>query len=59
MQCLQAKLNFHKYIEPIESGECTVDDVKKLWQNIEPHLRKALKSVYLREVSRLMNNSFT
>ena len=27
-------------------------NARKLWKNIEPHLKKALKSVYLREVSR-------
>ena len=25
--------------------------MRKLWRNIEPHLRKALETVYLREVS--------
>jgi len=29
----------------------TVDDTHKLWRNIEPHFRKCLNSVYLREVS--------
>jgi len=29
----------------------TVDDTHKLWRNIEPHLRKCLHSVYLREVT--------
>ncbi|CAH1783899.1 unnamed protein product [Owenia fusiformis] len=46
-----AKLNFKKYIEPIESGEATVEDTRKLWRNIEPHLKRALQTVYLREIS--------
>jgi hypothetical protein len=32
------------------------DDVRKLWKNVEPHLKSALQTVYLREISRL---SFT
>ncbi|ESO91435.1 hypothetical protein LOTGIDRAFT_209785 [Lottia gigantea] len=44
-------LNFDKYIEPIQKGEATMNDSRKLWRNIEPHLRKALQTVYLREVS--------
>ncbi|KAK7101883.1 hypothetical protein V1264_020195 [Littorina saxatilis] len=47
-----ALLNFPKYIEPIEKGEATENDSRKLWRNIEPHLKKALQTVYLREVSR-------
>ncbi|XP_063953065.1 origin recognition complex subunit 5-like isoform X2 [Lytechinus pictus] len=47
-----AELNFPKYIEPITKGEATVDDAHKLWRNIEPHLKKALQTIYLREVSR-------
>lgn len=27
-------------------------DTHKLWRNIEPHLKKAMQTVYLREVSR-------
>ncbi|XP_030853310.1 origin recognition complex subunit 5-like [Strongylocentrotus purpuratus] len=46
-----AQLNFQKYIEPITKGEATVDDAHKLWRNIEPHLKKALQTIYLREVS--------
>ncbi|KAK3579067.1 hypothetical protein CHS0354_029927 [Potamilus streckersoni] len=44
-------LNFMKFTEPIRCGEATSDDSKKLWKNIEPHLKKALQTVYLREVS--------
>lgn len=27
-------------------------DTHKLWRNIEPHLKKAMQTIYLREVSR-------
>ncbi|XP_077977106.1 origin recognition complex subunit 5-like [Glandiceps talaboti] len=46
-----AQLNFPKYIEPIVKGEATLENAPKLWRNIEPHLKKALQTVYLREVS--------
>ncbi|XP_068200889.1 origin recognition complex subunit 5-like [Palaemon carinicauda] len=47
----QVLLHFKTYCEPIQKGEATEDDIRKLWRNIEPHLKKALDSVYLREVS--------
>ncbi|KAJ8046876.1 Origin recognition complex subunit 5 [Holothuria leucospilota] len=46
-----ALINFPKYIQPIEKGEATQTDVHKLWRNIEPHLKKALQTLFLREVS--------
>ncbi|XP_033103413.1 origin recognition complex subunit 5-like isoform X3 [Anneissia japonica] len=46
-----ALLNFPKYIEPVIKGEVTTDNAHKLWRNIEPHLKKAMHTVYLREVS--------
>ncbi|XP_056001217.1 origin recognition complex subunit 5-like [Ostrea edulis] len=46
-----AAINFKKYIEPIKNGEATESDNRKLWKNFEPHLKKALQTVYLREVS--------
>uniref|UniRef100_K1PQ70 Origin recognition complex subunit 5 n=1 Tax=Magallana gigas TaxID=29159 RepID=K1PQ70_MAGGI len=46
-----AAINFRKYIEPIKNGEATESDSRKLWKNFEPHLKKALQTVYLREVS--------
>ncbi|XP_071817160.1 origin recognition complex subunit 5-like [Apostichopus japonicus] len=46
-----ALINFPKYIEPIEKGDATEGDAHKLWRNIEPHLKKALQTVFLREVS--------
>ena len=39
------------YQEPIKSGECRVSDTKKLWAHIEPHLKKCLSTVHLREVA--------
>ncbi|KAK4295591.1 hypothetical protein Pmani_031859 [Petrolisthes manimaculis] len=47
----QVQLNFQTYCEPIEKGEAAEGDMRQLWRNIEPHLRKAMNSVYLREVS--------
>ncbi|XP_062590706.1 origin recognition complex subunit 5-like [Saccostrea cucullata] len=46
-----AAINFKKYIEPIKNGEASENDSRKLWKNFEPHLKKALQTVYLREVS--------
>jgi len=46
-----ALLHFPKYCEPVTSGEAQLTDSRKLWRNIEPHLKKALHTVYLREVS--------
>ncbi|XP_066561644.1 origin recognition complex subunit 5 isoform X2 [Amia ocellicauda] len=46
-----AVLNFPKFIEPLEKGEAKESDTHKLWKNIEPHLKRAMQSVYLREVS--------
>ena len=46
-----ASLNFPLYVEPIKQGEATVDDLRKLWRNIEPHLKKSLQTIYLREMS--------
>ncbi|CAL1532246.1 unnamed protein product [Lymnaea stagnalis] len=48
-----ARLNYPYFIEPVNKGEATAANAKKLWRNIEPHLKIALKSVYLREVSSL------
>ena len=44
-------INFEKYCEPIVAGRIKETDIHKLWQNIAPHLRKAVKTVYLRQVS--------
>lgn len=47
----QALINFSKYCEPVISDEISADDVHRLWKNIEPTLKKALHTVYLREIS--------
>ncbi|XP_063074016.1 origin recognition complex subunit 5 [Engraulis encrasicolus] len=46
-----AALNFSKFCEPLGKGEAKESDTHKLWRNIEPHLKKAMQTVYLREVS--------
>ncbi|KAL0962938.1 hypothetical protein UPYG_G00347380 [Umbra pygmaea] len=46
-----AALNFFKFIEPLEKDEVKESDIHRLWRNIEPHLKKAMQTVYLREVS--------
>ncbi|XP_017361729.1 origin recognition complex subunit 5 isoform X1 [Cebus imitator] len=46
-----AVLNFPKYCEPVVTGEASERDTRKLWRNIEPHLKKAMQTVYLREIS--------
>ncbi|XP_023149059.2 origin recognition complex subunit 5 [Amphiprion ocellaris] len=48
-----AALNFSKFCEPLEEGKVKETDTHKLWRNIEPHLKKAMQTVYLREVSSL------
>uniref|UniRef100_T2MJ17 Origin recognition complex subunit 5 n=1 Tax=Hydra vulgaris TaxID=6087 RepID=T2MJ17_HYDVU len=46
-----ATVNFSKYCEPIVEGEIDKNDYRRLWAKIMPHLKKALQTVYLREVS--------
>uniref|UniRef100_A0A8C7X2H1 Origin recognition complex subunit 5 n=1 Tax=Oryzias sinensis TaxID=183150 RepID=A0A8C7X2H1_9TELE len=48
-----AALNFSKFCEPLAEGKVKETDTHKLWKNIEPHLKKAMQTVYLREVSSL------
>ncbi|XP_053200146.1 origin recognition complex subunit 5 [Scomber japonicus] len=48
-----AALNFSKFCEPLAEGKAKESDTHKLWKNIEPHLKKAMQTVYLREVSSL------
>ena len=45
----QAIINFPKYCEPLEDNKNS--DVRKLWRNIEPKLKKCLSTVYMREVT--------
>ncbi|XP_054844662.1 origin recognition complex subunit 5 isoform X2 [Eublepharis macularius] len=46
-----AVLNFSKYCEPVIQGEAKERDTRRLWKNIESHLKKAMQTVYLREIS--------
>ena len=46
-----AKLNYQLYQQPVISGVCSQSDSKKLWSNIEPHLKTFLSTVHLREVA--------
>ena len=46
-----ARVNYHSYQEPVLAGELKHTDTKKLWTNIEPHLKKCLSRVHLREVT--------
>ncbi|XP_074840260.1 origin recognition complex subunit 5 isoform X2 [Carettochelys insculpta] len=46
-----AALNFAKYCEPVVRGEASERDTRRLWKNIESHLKKAMQTVYLREIS--------
>uniref|UniRef100_A0A8K9V6Q8 Origin recognition complex subunit 5 n=1 Tax=Oncorhynchus mykiss TaxID=8022 RepID=A0A8K9V6Q8_ONCMY len=54
-----AALNFSKFVEPLEQGKVKESDTHKLWRNIEPHLKKAMQTVYLREVSRSLPLPFS
>lgn len=47
----QVQLHFKAYCEPLEKGEADEHDIRLLWRNIEPQLKKSMSSVYLREVS--------
>uniref|UniRef100_A0A8C3UNN4 Origin recognition complex subunit 5 n=1 Tax=Catharus ustulatus TaxID=91951 RepID=A0A8C3UNN4_CATUS len=42
-----AALNFAKYCEPVVRGEANERDTRKLWKNIEPHLKKAMQTFLL------------
>ncbi|ESO06990.1 hypothetical protein HELRODRAFT_76855 [Helobdella robusta] len=46
-----AHVNLDKYLEPVHKGEANYGDTVKLWKNIEPHLKRAMQTVFLREVS--------
>lgn len=43
-----AKINFAKYVEPIESKRIKPDNVAALWRNISATLRSNLEIIYLR-----------
>ncbi|KAJ6666352.1 hypothetical protein lerEdw1_000625 [Lerista edwardsae] len=46
-----AALNFSKYCEPVVQGAANERDTRRLWKNIESHLKKAMQTIYLREIS--------
>jgi len=46
-----ARLNYQLYQQPVLSGLCSSSDSKKLWTNIEPHLKTYLSTIHLREVA--------
>lgn len=46
-----ASVNFFKYCEPVKNKEVQANEVAKLFQKMVPYLKKALQTVYLREVS--------
>ncbi|XP_077355454.1 origin recognition complex subunit 5 isoform X2 [Festucalex cinctus] len=48
-----AALNFTKFCQPVTEGKVKESDAHKLWRNIEPYLKKAMQTVYLREISSL------
>ena len=43
-----ARINFAKYIEPIESGQCDEKNAAALWRNISNVLKANLEVIYLR-----------
>ncbi|KYM95230.1 Protein SDA1 like protein [Cyphomyrmex costatus] len=43
-----AKINFAKYVEPIESKRIKPDNIAALWRNISATLRSNLEIIYLR-----------
>lgn len=46
-----AQINFDKYCEPLDENSDFELSSFKLWKNIEPTLKEAMNSVYLREIS--------
>ncbi|XP_043194961.1 origin recognition complex subunit 5-like [Amphibalanus amphitrite] len=44
-----ARASLAHYRAPVLSGEVAPTDLRRLWRHVEPHLRAALRSVYLRE----------
>lgn len=47
----QLATHWSAYSSPVTKGEIEAHDLRSLWRNIEPHLRKALETVYLREIT--------
>lgn len=48
-----AAINFSKFCEPLVEEKLKETDTHKLWRHMEPHLKKAMQTVYIREVSSL------
>ncbi|XP_064454882.1 origin recognition complex subunit 5-like [Ornithodoros turicata] len=46
-----AQVNFKQFCAPIDDGSASEKDIHRLWRNVEPHMKKSLQSVYLKEVS--------
>ncbi|KAF8794957.1 origin recognition complex subunit 5-like [Argiope bruennichi] len=46
-----AEINFEKYCEPLQEDDDIEVSSFRLWKNIEPTLKEAMGSVYLREIS--------
>ncbi|KAG8189182.1 hypothetical protein JTE90_013716 [Oedothorax gibbosus] len=46
-----ARINFEKYCEPLDEDSDGEVNSLRLWKNIEPTLKEAMGSVYLREIS--------
>ncbi|CAG0887501.1 unnamed protein product [Darwinula stevensoni] len=46
-----ARNNFSKYQEPVVAGDVSANDLRRLWRHIEPQLKRAMQSLFLREVS--------
>lgn len=44
------RLGWARYLAPVRSGQVQPCETQRLWRLLEPHLRTALDSVYLREV---------
>lgn len=45
-------MHWAAYTGPVIRGEVKAEDLRRLWRNIEPHLRRSLETVFLREVTR-------
>ena len=44
-----AAASLARYRAPVLAGEVEPTDLRRLWRHVEPHLKSALRSVYLRE----------
>ncbi|CAI8006247.1 Origin recognition complex subunit 5 [Geodia barretti] len=46
-----SSLLYPKYCEPVESGETSRQETRKLWRHIEPYFRGVMSKIHLREIS--------